>query len=121
MTKDPMTMDAWMVTFLQRQDSLYEGLPWPFWTEPPRMRAVSYNAAGEGYHRVRRRSDGEPYTRRWQAGEDVFIYHPESGRIVAWLTLDGPAVWDAEDERFYRQHRGNPRAERRANAGRHRR
>jgi hypothetical protein len=96
-----MTMSATLVTFEQEQDSLQEGLPWRFWTEPQRETAVSYNAAGEPYHRVRRRKDGEPYTPRWQAGEAVFIYHPQSGRIVAWLTLDGPAVWNAEDELFW--------------------
>lgn len=93
--------DATLVTFHQKQDNLQEGLPWRFWTDPQRETAVSYNAAGEPYHRVRRRKDGQPYTPQWQAGEAVLIYHPQSGRIVASLTLDGPAVWNADDELFW--------------------
>ena len=96
-----MQLDPWIVTMLQEQDTLDEGMPWEFWTEPQRKTAVSYTAAGEPYHPVRRRGDNEPYTPKWQAGEDVFIYHPVSERVVAWLKLDGPAVWRQDEELFY--------------------
>jgi hypothetical protein len=96
-----MAMSAWLFTIVEEQDSLQTGRPWRFWTDPQRESAVSYNAAGEPYHRVRRRRDGEPYTPQWGAGEDVFIYHPASGRVVARLTLDGPAEWNEDDELFY--------------------
>jgi hypothetical protein len=94
-------MTAWMLTVLQKQDSLQDGIAWPFSTDPQRETAVSYNDAGEPYRRVRRRADRAPYMPRWQAGEPVFIYHPESERVVAWLTLNGPAKWNSDEELFY--------------------
>jgi len=93
-------MTAWLVTFRQEQNSLEDGVSWPFSTDAQRESAVSGYRGGVPYRRVRTRGDGQPYTPKWQAGEDVFIYHPASERIVAWLTLDGPAVWNADRELF---------------------
>lgn len=87
-----MTLPAWLFTIKKRQDSLIEAATWTFWTEPQR----------DGRTRsVRRRGDEEPFTPRWGQGEDVFIYWPGAGRIIAWLTLEGAPEYDEDDELFY--------------------
>jgi hypothetical protein len=96
-----MVMTAWLYTVLEEQDGLQEGQPWPFWTAPQRVTAVSYDDAGVQYRQVRRRGDGKPYTPQWQAGESMLIYHPNGERVIALLTLDSPAEWNEAEQRFW--------------------
>lgn len=96
-----MTMNARLYTVLEEQDSLQEGQPWRFWTEPQRVTAVSYDDAGMPSRRVRRRGDGQPYTPQWQAGESLLIYHPNAERVIALLALDSPATWNEAQQLFW--------------------
>jgi hypothetical protein len=86
-----MTKTAWLLTINEWQPSLESARSWPFWILAPRDRDT-----GE----VRRRKDGQPFTPQWGDGEDVFIYYPGTGRIVAWLTLDGAPEFDEIAEEF---------------------
>ena len=90
--EDVMTLQAWLLTIKEPQDSLVDATTWTLWTEPHRDRLT---------RDVRRRSDDEPFTPQWGAGEDVFIYSPDTGRVIAWLTLDDAPEYDETDERFY--------------------
>lgn len=96
-----MVMTAWLYTVLKEQDSLQEGQPWRFWTEPQRVRAVRNDDAVVPRRQVRRRGDGQPYTPQWEGSESMLIYQPDAKRVIALLTLDGPAKWNEAKQLFW--------------------
>ena len=75
----------------EEQPSLAEGLEWPFWILPQRDKATGA---------VRRRRDDDPYTPALSDGDEVFVYHIETGRIIAQLSIHD-LRWDNADELFY--------------------
>lgn len=87
-----MTLPGWLLTIKEPQDSLVDATTWRFWTEPQRDRLTGA---------VRRRGDEKPFTPQWGPGEDVFIYSPDAGRVIAWLTLKDAPEFDEADELFY--------------------
>ncbi len=84
-------MAAWLFTIQKEQESFATGESFVLWTDAPRLKAT-----GE----VRRRSDGEPYTPRWEPSEDVFVYQPVKGCCVARLRLDECPKWNEKRAQF---------------------
>lgn len=84
-------MTAWLLTIEQEQ--VYEvGGTFELWTDPQRDSRTND---------VRRRADGHPFTPAWDAPDGVVVYHPESERCVAILTVNGPPRWNEEKELFF--------------------
>ena len=87
-------MLGWLFTIEDRQGdpALRPGEGFEVWTDPPRLSATGA---------IRRRADGDPYTPAWDQGDRVVVFHPDSDRCWALLTIDGPAVWNKNKERFF--------------------
>jgi hypothetical protein len=85
-------MHARLFTIDQHPDSLTPGDSWSIWTEPPRLTRTG---------QLRRRSDGDPYTPAWRAGEEVICYYPTTGRCQAALEIAGPPEFRADEELWW--------------------